>query len=173
MRRLLPIILCAGCIIDNGVSPNPDGSDPSSEEGDVALSCTPAAIDFGELRVVEHEQASQVVTCTNTGTIDLHLHDVSLEDATDVYSATAPSTVLLPPEASMQLAITYAPSADATDVNALIIDSDAPDAVAIPIVGDGIAPQITVSPEEHDFGVLDVGCERTQDITIALSLIHI
>ena len=163
------VFIISGCIPDYKLS-NPTDSTPTQSDTTTAtIDCTPSSIDFGELRVVEGESLSQPITCSNLGEDDLHILDVSLWGNTEAtYSKTAPSSLMLPAGSSMQLMVTFTPTTDATNTASVLVESDDPDqpTVEIPLIGDGIAPDIEVSPADYDFGSVPIGCEMIQEVQI-------
>ncbi len=170
-RALLPLslILFTGCSEFELVT----GGEGDGDFGDGLtpdIQCSPTSIDFGELRVIEGEIATEIVSCENLGEGDLRIEDLSISgDDLAVYSLTAISTTLVEPGGKAQFTVTYTPSTDATNAAAIVIDSNDPDdpSIEVALVGDGIAPSIEVTPEEYDFGTIFIGCEELQEVTIS------
>jgi hypothetical protein len=111
---------------------------------------------------------TEVVTVLNEGDGDLHIQDIYLSDADGPYEIGAISTVLVQPGGSAQFTVTFHPETATASPGLILIDSDDPDegTVEVRLLGEGIAPIISVTPAEHPFGSLYIGCEGEQPIDI-------
>ena len=170
MNRILPLSLALafGCnefeLVNQGET---DGSFGDGLSPDIE--CTPGSIDFGELKVIDAEIASTIVTCHNYGEGDLQIQNLYVSgDELAVYTVSAISSTLIQSGNSAQFSVTYTPTTDATNTGSVIIESDDPDepSTEITLIGDGIAPDIELSPENYDFGTIYIGCETLQEIEI-------
>ena len=134
-----------------------------------AISLSPSEINFGELKVVNGDQATQAIQIINDGDCTLNISDVRLEDdVLGVFEEGAISTPVLEPGGIASITVTFVPVTDATSNARLVFASDDPDdpTASVKLNGDGIAPKIQVSPRDYDFGSIYVGCEIIQPITI-------
>lgn len=171
MNRILPlslVVVAFGCsefdLVNRGESDGDFGDGLSPD-----IECTPGTIDFGELKVIDSEIASQIVTCYNYGEGDLKIQDMYISgDDLAVYTVSAMSSTLIQSQGSAQFSVTYTPTTDATNTGSVIIESDDPDepSTEITLIGDGIAPDIDITPETYDFGTIFIGCETLQEIEI-------
>lgn len=170
MNRILPLTfaLMFGCQDFELVNQsNGDGDFGDGESPDIE--CTPGTVDFGELKVIDNEIASQIVTCYNYGLGDLQVEDLYISgDDLSVYTVSAISSTLIQADGSAQFSITYTPTTDATNTASIIVESNDPDepSTEISVIGDGIAPDIEISPETYDFGTIFIGCETLQQVEI-------
>ena len=77
MNRILPLALAMafGCnefeLVGTGENDGDFGDGLSPD-----IECTPASIDFGELKVIDSEIASQIVSCINNGEGDLQIENL-------------------------------------------------------------------------------------------------
>ncbi|MFT5680476.1 MAG: hypothetical protein ACI8RZ_001382 [Myxococcota bacterium] len=172
--RLLFLPLLLGCSEMCGCSSfcleNQEAADVYFSDGESPdIECTPVSVDFGELKVIDNEIASQVVTCFNYGLGDLQVEGLDLSgDAQDAYTLSAISSTLIQAHGSTQFLVTYTPTTDATDAASVLIKSNDPDepTIEIHLSGDGIAPVLELSASVHDFGALPIGCVVEQEIEL-------
>jgi len=170
-KILLPIIiaLASGCSENKLVT----GDNDEGQFGDGLIpdiSVSPPTLNFGELKVLKGEIATQTVTVQNVGEGDLQIADLNIiDDGLNVYTLSSISSTLIQPSATAQFTVTFAPLTDATNNAAVVIDSNDPDepAVEVPLQGDGIAPVIQVTPLDYDFGMMYIGCDDLQPVTVS------
>jgi hypothetical protein len=144
------------------------------EDGEPDIAVDPGSINFGN--VIAYDEAAAppdeevaVITVTNEGTVDLHIEDVLLDDATGPFSLGSLSAALIQPGGSAQISVTFHPREPGELSNTVFFLSDDPDEgrVAVPIIGVGVAPAIQITPTEYDFGMLYIGCEGEQVFEIS------
>lgn len=167
LKYILLSLFLLGCT-ENELVYHPDDGDGIEDNRIPDIVVEPSSIDFGALSVVDGGELSQVVEITNQGEGDLKIAGVSLSN-TATYTTTTPSSLLLPEGATSQLVVTFAPLTMNVYESTLSIDSNDPDesTVEVPILGEGTAPVIDVTPEEYTFGNHYVGCEASQPVTIS------
>ena len=150
-----------------------DFQDDLSSDAVPDIAVNPLTLDFGQVYVDgvdagPPDQVTEVVTVLNEGEGDLHIQDIYLADSDSPYEIGAISSVLVQPGGSAQFSVTFHPETATDSPGLALIDSDDPDegTVEVHLVGEGIAPIISVSPTEHPFGSLYIGCEGEQPIEI-------
>ena len=142
-----------------------DGADGGEGDAPDVRSSTDT-IDFGGVDV--GDRAAATVELFNDGGRDLQIADIFLADSAADLEVGAPTSVLVRAGGSVSFAVTYTPASPgpmAVDLGVQTNDPDQPSLV-IPVTGEALGPVISLSPVEHDFGTLYVGCEATQAITI-------
>ena len=147
--------------------------------GGARIACLPSSVDFGAVAVATSRVES--VICTNVGSdvpghpeAGLRIGPEGLASDNPLFTAAfgTGSVGLLPDGGfslmagqSVELEVTYAPSAAASDTGTLTVasnDSLTPE-LAIPLAGQGVVPgacSTVVAPGEVSFGEVPVGSER-------------
>jgi hypothetical protein len=149
-----------------------DFQDDLSSDAVPDIAVNPMVLNFGQVYVdgvdAPPAEVTEVVTVVNEGEGDLHIQDIYLSDANGPYEIGAISSVLVQPGGSAQFTVTFHPETATDSPGQVLIDSDDPDeaTVEVQLMGEGIAPIISVSPTEHPFGSLYIGCEGEQPIEI-------
>ncbi|MCX7843752.1 MAG: choice-of-anchor D domain-containing protein [Candidatus Bipolaricaulota bacterium] len=147
-------------------------NDPQTPVASVSLSGTgvapqiavsPLAHDFGAVRVGQ-ESAPLTVTVRNVGTAPLSVGTVSLTGphaAEFLVRNDAVSGATIPPGGSRTLEVVFRPVSVGAKTATLRIPSDDPQTpvASVSLSGTGAAPQVSVTPLSHDFGVVLVGQE--------------
>ncbi len=159
--------LCA-CGPEYGVNPDPDLINPLDELGFPSILVDPPTIDFGTVEVLSGVELVQIVQISNVGEGDLHIQDLSLEDAGTPFDFASLGSVMLAPGEVTELQVSFEPVASGAQHTTLRIDSDDPltPISTVELLGDGIAPAIDIDPVSYDFGTAWVGCEGALDLTI-------
>lgn len=121
------------------------------------LKISPESIGFGELALGLTQTA--IVQLSNIGDAPLDLWDFTLADANGPFNLTATQDALLDPNESTSLIISYTPTDAFNSTGTLQFSTNDPErpTPTVPITGNMLAPQITITPETHDFGTLSVG----------------
>ena len=132
------------------------------------ISVYPTHIDFGSLNA-DGDIASEVIVITNDGLDTLNLDNLEMKVGSSVFSLSSLAVGSLEPDEKTELTFTYDPETYSSDSDSIVIYSNDPDEhiLEIPIVGEGAAPVIDISPEEQDMGMTLVGCENEQIIKIS------
>jgi len=146
-----------------------DAFDDLGEDGFPDIVVNPAVINFPDLNAADNLQAQSIVIVSNIGEVNLHVEELWLENEAGPFSLQAISSPLIAPNTQAQFAITFEPQTAAVTQSYAYIDSDDPDTptAVIELNGTGIAPIISVDPNEYDFGSLYVGCDSSQPLTIS------
>lgn len=108
---------------------------PAAPDIDVA----PPSVDFGSVNVAD--SSATILTIANTGTLDLNVTGLGFAVSSGDFRVTDPSLVpaMLPPGASLDVGVEFAPSAPGLVSAELDVLSDDPDEplVAVTLVGEG------------------------------------
>lgn len=143
-----------------GIALNGTGVEPG-------IAVAPTAVDFGEVPVGE-ASAVEAVTIESTGDGVLEIGAVGSPD--EPFSLTGgscgPASFALQPGESCNLEFTFVPTA-AGDFDAeSAIESNASD-VTVMLVGEGVEPEVSLSPELLDFRPIELGAEELSLVTLA------
>ena len=158
MKRLfVAALLLSGCIeyetkaIDDNLPPDP------------RILVEPESIDFGDRQ--EDETVVEAVTVTSAGGSSLSLDRIGLEGSGAFTLLTDVTGALLEPGDSVDIDIAFSPLAP-DDEGMLHISSNAlnlPEAF-VPLNGRGMIPQLTLDPEQVDFGYVSPGDVATETV---------
>lgn len=145
------------------------GLNDLSDDGAPDIQVTPSVINFPNIDATGGTQAQEIVIVSNVGDVDLHIEDLYVDDDTGPFSLNAITSALIPPMGQAQFAVTFAPQTAANNRGYALIESDDPDTpvAEIQLNGVGVAPVIDITPSEYDFGMLYVGCDSSQPLTIS------
>lgn len=132
------------------------------------IHATPGTHDYGYLNSAG-DRAEIEITISNLGNELLEISDVFLIAGGENFIIGVIDEYDLLPEAETTLSVEYDPSTYETNYDEIVIISNDPDEprVVIPLHGAGDAPVIKVKPQEHNFGVVLLGCEDEKIIEIA------
>ena len=146
-----------------------NGLNDLSDDGAPDIQVTPSVINFPNIDATGGTQAQEIVIVSNVGDVDLHIEDLYVDDDTGPFSLNAITSALIPPMGQAQFAVTFAPQTAANNRGYVLIESDDPDTpvAEIQLNGVGVAPVIDITPSEYDFGMLYVGCDSSQPLTIS------
>jgi hypothetical protein len=171
MNARLALILVPFAIscTEYGIAEDPKNVDVINNSAEPDIDVQPTDLAFGQ--VDAGTESAQVVNVLNTGEGDLHILHIALDDAEAPYDIGAIGSVLVPPGQATSFLVTFQPGTSIASSAKVLIDSDDPDepTVEVNLSGDGIAPVINVSPTEHDFGRLYIGCDALQEVEISNS----
>ncbi|MFT5684654.1 MAG: hypothetical protein ACI8RZ_005598 [Myxococcota bacterium] len=156
---LFLLLACAEAPIDSDVPA--DSVDPAAD----CLTLSPLSLDFASLAVLDGESASEVVTLTNTCAVAVSLYSVALEGDTDVFSTVPVSGGDLGAGVALTFTIQYVPEASGEHAAQLVVESEL-GTLSTDLTGEGVAPDIAVTPAELSFGEIDAGCSPQQTVTI-------
>lgn len=125
----------------------------------------PTSLAFGDV-IVGNSRIFDV-TVFNLGDADLVINDISLAGSTD-YSMTNTCPLTLTPGDFCTIIVTFTPSSAGTKSGALTINSNDPDesVLNVSLEGNGLAPDINVSPASLDFGDIMIGDSASGDVTV-------
>ncbi|MEO8701343.1 MAG: choice-of-anchor D domain-containing protein, partial [Kofleriaceae bacterium] len=123
-----------------------------------ALAVTPA-IAFGDVRVGTTKALALAIKNTGTGPLSITSIALAGPDAAQLSLSAVTLPLVLAPNASRTVTVTFAPtvlgSANATV--SVLSDDAANAAVAVPLTGAGVSPTIAITPSDVDFGGQLVG----------------
>ncbi len=164
---LCPLFVLAACsdfqLKEQAGDPDPFQDDATAPD----IQVEPLALDFGALATGVTSDA-QTVTVTNVGNGVLDLDDVALVDPTAPFAVYSPDSNVLQPYESTTFVVTFCPVGTGAAAGEVQVDSNDPDepAVGVSLAGEGLAPDITIEPELHDFGTLDYQATASVDVTV-------
>jgi len=129
---------------------------------------TPSYINFGNVNAADTGY-DEIITIKNTGSDDLDLEELGLVTSSETFTLTLPEEMTVPRDESIEIIVTYDPLTHSSDSNSVYIISNDPDTVRIevPLVGDGDAPIIEITPIYYDFGITLVGCDTSTTLAIS------
>ena len=149
-------------------------NDPNNGEVEVGLrgignwfpviGVNPDALDFG--RVIVGEVGEETLTINNHGLAELNV-ELTIND--NYFNFTGASELVIAPESSAEVNVTFLPEAAGNFVGTLIINSDDREngEIEVNLVGEGFYhPDIEISDDAYDFGNLFVGEEDNWTFTI-------
>jgi hypothetical protein len=158
MRRLASVLATYAALI--GCSENGLGSVIGDDLGlDPDIVVEPAQVEFGTLR--SDEEATEILTIRNVGEDVLHLDGVEIDGASFTLIGDADLPDRLEPEEGAAFQVRFSPMGANQQLGAVFVTSDDPDSprLSVPLSGDGAVPELRITPADHDFGTLFVGCE--------------
>ncbi|HEU4401578.1 MAG TPA: choice-of-anchor D domain-containing protein, partial [Candidatus Polarisedimenticolia bacterium] len=132
-----------------------------------ALSVTPAALDFGDVRV--GRQALLQVTLRNTGSAGLTIDSLALAPAGDPAFAivTPPALpIALAPGGEQVINVGFSPSAAGPVTGALVVGSATAGVRSVPLAGNGVVGSLSVTPTALDFGNVNLGASAARSVTL-------
>jgi uncharacterized membrane protein len=127
----------------------------------------PTSLTYGQ--VLLGQSIPLTANITNAGTLDLHLDTLTVDGTAEYAITVDPSGATLPPGSSAVVEVTYTPTNAGPDLADLEIPSDDPDepVVVVPLVGaDEPVPEIEVDPLTVDFGGVDIGLTRSENVEV-------
>lgn len=129
------------------------------------ISVSPAVLDFGE--VLHGETASLPVTITNRGNAALEVSSL-LVTGSESFSWSGPGLpLLLQPEESGTVDVTYAPHTEEEVAKLEVESSDSvtPE-VQVDLLAAGLFPILDIRPDPYDFGEVPLGCTYSARMTL-------
>ncbi|WP_394845977.1 choice-of-anchor D domain-containing protein [Pendulispora brunnea] len=135
------------------------------------LKVTPASLPFGDVRTGS-TPSQKTVTLENTGTGPLIVSRAAISgpDAARFALSAVNLPLTIGAGDSVDLTVSYAPTAVGANAANLTIDSNDPSSasIVVPLTGNGVSAMISLQPASLDFGAQLVGrasAARTADIT--------
>ena len=129
----------------------------------------PEHINFGHLTSGE-ETALEEFAVINSGQVDLTIQNPVLVSGNDRFSLGRPTQGewVIKPNEHVTFDVSYAPQTFESNGAYIEIASDDPDepTVRIHLEGYGDAPVLSVTPLEFDYGLVSIGCDNEERITI-------
>jgi hypothetical protein len=145
-------------------SPNDDGT----EDDGPAIEVTPAHITFPSLNVLDGETAEETITIRNVGNETLDIVKVWLVGDPASYTLSNLGVAALEPDETTTIVATFHPPHTLGATSTVEIQSNDPHRPLSEVFldGDGLAPDLVVSPSPLDMGLVLPGCVTEQDITL-------
>jgi len=125
-------------------------------------------LDFGEVYAGETQEKE--VKITNIGDDTLQIQDLVLSNnASFEIVNDGDYNVLLAPDASTVVLVSYSPVQDEHIEGTLIVASNDRESPEVPVrlLAEGLAPAVDIQPPSFDFGNHELGCVNQVEITIA------
>lgn len=143
-------------------SPGPVDSGAVQDGG--VLAVDPAAAEFGD--VDQGAAADLALTLTNTGDAPLRLDDVTVEG--EAFTVVDRPDARIPVAGTATLTVRFAPTVHGPAAGTLVLAGSAENApVEVPLAGNAVAAVMELSPVEHDYGDVGVGCSRTVPLKVS------
>ncbi len=151
--------LVGGCPGGDGPAPTPTPAPP----GRIILE--PASVDFGQVFVGEHPSVGVVIR--NAGGRQLVLELPQLGAPFEHLNPEDFEPALEPEEVTL-LEVRFAPAADGYLEQLVPIASGSPGVTnrTLRLAGTGLGPELVISPAEHDFGSLELGCDAGVEVEL-------
>ncbi len=137
--------------------------DLSGTGTDPVIALSASAITFGSVNV--GNSAMDTLTVTNTGTAELNVTLVNLGGADAAAFNVDVTSFDLQPDQSQKIRVTFAPDR-VGDFNAFLNISTNVGLAPVTLSGNGIAPQVAVSPSVVNFGNVDKDVTASSSFTI-------
>jgi hypothetical protein len=132
---------------------------------DATLSVTPNPVSFGDVET--RTNASQIVTLSNTGEDPLPIPNIfTAAPGTNDYTVSDDNFPSVPAGGSETVTVTFLPPVGGTRTGELVIQTDADLEARVPLTGNGIEPDLTVSPDPLTFGTIDLDDTATASFDI-------
>lgn len=136
-----------------------------AENSEPNIAVYPREIDFGSIDAGEEREEKIYIVNTGYGDLEIEMMEVF---ATPSIVINSDSSFIISPNEEKEVEISYYPTTRQLDLGYLGIHSNDPDTPLeeVLILGSGNAPVISVTPEEYDYGVVEISCERQIEIEI-------
>ena len=171
LSLLVALLIAAGGCSDNGLRRSPaEPPPPSAARLELVVQGDEDADEawFGELDRGESHELTLLLRSTGVGRVEVTGLTLAEGDFTLTQEPQAP--FLMDPGAVSPLRVAFAPDVDGMStavLGAQGVDVDgAPVSASIDLRGDGLAPEIVVTPETWDFGTWPLGCAPEAVVTI-------
>lgn len=130
------------------------------------IDVSPLEINFGE--VASSADELRTITVTNLSTVALHVTDVQLSAQHSFTMFVDDTEFVLEENEVREIEVTFSPENELdflADITVFSDDSDEAE-VVVNLWGALAAPELVISPDLHDFGVLDIPCNDAVEITL-------
>ncbi len=177
----LPALLAAGCIgleplINDSAAPDsgvPDDTGPDVQDyGD--LSVTPATVDFGQITIGESGSATVVLAFDGDGDVIVESVGMGTGSSTFVIGSVASVPTTITADNDLIVELLFSPAREQDYEGKLVITTDHYEAteIEVPLMGEGVGeagagPDISVSPNSIDFGLVDVGVAESRTLSVS------
>ena len=134
--------------------------------GPPRLECDASALEFSALSVTEAASETLTLSCSNPGTGSVEINN--LVTSSDTFSRSFSSTTIAP-GGVLTISVTFTPTHNALFSDSLVLftDSLSTAELTISLSGTGLAPEVSVTPEDFSFGAVMVGCEASSALSVA------
>ena len=164
---LLPLSAALWGCSENNLVKKDDGEDVEFDDVSPNILVDPLSVDFGS--VLAGASAAATLSISNVGDDTLTLDTLRLGSADSALTFTEITSPLLLAGDSVATVVTWTPSTSGPLSNTLDITSNDPDEplIVVPLSGSTPGGNLTVTPDLHDFGTLDVGASATVTLTVS------
>lgn len=164
-RALLFVPLLAACSVDQGFGKT---GDAYGVEGPM-IEVSPSMLDFGAL--ADGETASGTFTVSNIGPSDsvLEVEEITIGGADGGFTLlSADLSFSLPGGASAEVEVAFTPvGANEQQATAIVPSNDeSQPQVTVDLFGEGLVPELEITPDPLDLGTAYVGCDKDHDVTL-------
>jgi hypothetical protein len=130
------------------------------------IEVTPLEYSFSDLNV--GETLGKDFLIKNVGNDKLYVHSIELVDESSSFYLRQENLDSLDPQEEFLLVVEYSPLTYSYDGAFIELESNDPDEPLVKILlnGTGSAPIIKVTPDYHDFNLIELGCEDDLTVTI-------
>ena len=158
----LPVLL-AGCSENNLHTVN-DAGDGSGAE----IEITPSTIFFGELTAEEAHVESFTIMSVGEKALEVEGIDFGMSNASFTILPNQDLQMVLEPGESEDILVAFQPMGANEQASTVFVTSNDPltPQASVALIGEGLAPELQISPDPYDFGVTYIGCPNEGDITL-------
>ncbi len=161
------LVLCCACTEYQIEAPKVDPPGDTGEPAVLAwLEVDPLELDFGA--IAPGDEATMTVSVSNTGGSDLEILDLALLDPSVPFTVQDLGATLLGGGETTTFAVTYRPVDLGSFEGWAEVSSDAPGSglASVHLLGETLWPSLTILPELHDFGDVEVGDADYVDVVV-------
>ncbi|MBI1907995.1 choice-of-anchor D domain-containing protein, partial [Candidatus Uhrbacteria bacterium] len=145
-------------------------TDLNGANGDPAIKVTPGRLDFGALGPNETRALPFTVQSVGTDNSILRVSGIRLEadGAYALMTADGDLSFLLPEGKEREVVATFAPEHPGrfATTAAVYSDDDGNEVVYVDLVGEGIMPELQITPDPLDYGTVNVSCARDNEVVL-------
>ncbi|MEC7242723.1 MAG: choice-of-anchor D domain-containing protein [Myxococcota bacterium] len=133
-----------------------------------AIEVTPSTIFFGELTAEEAHVESFTIMSVGEKTLEVQGIDFGMSNASFAILPNQDLQMMLEPGESQDILVAFQPMGAKEQASTVFVTSNDPinPQASVALIGEGLAPELQISPDPYDFGVTYVGCPNEGDITL-------
>ncbi len=167
-RPLLVALLLVGCAPEVADDPA-DSRTPVPFDARISIvsedPAAPGLVDFGE--VLADEVKEHLLTVTNHGEGFVTIHDYRAPRVERVL-VDADFPLSVPEDERILLPLRFAPYGDMSLSGLITFETDdrARPEIFISVLGEALAPFVTFTPDQLDFGEVEIGCAVTREVVL-------
>ncbi len=164
MTPLTPAVLLLSVLGCSDYSLEPMPEIPPDAEPDIEV--VPGSLDFGS--GLAGDQTTRALYVRNLGLATLSVDPIDFEGSGAFTLLDDPGDFTLQASEEFALTVVFEPTEPSSAEATLTVSSNDPDTpeIEVPLIGEGLAPQLEITPASHDFGEVLVPCEQSLELTL-------